>query len=156
MCIVPLPAARLPVALLIVNAALSSVGGFPAVPVTPVPAAAAAQSTTWIRRFGAVVTRKIAFDASATVSEPMANETAPPASVYAADPASKRITILSMFRNQPTPGAGISVIAPVNSASSCALVSVISLTCKPVMPVGPTAKLGPGVLPTNEFAVMGF
>jgi hypothetical protein len=61
-----------------------------------------------------------------------------------------------MFRNQPTPGAGISVTAPVNSASSCALVSVISLTCKPVMPAGPTAKLGPGVLPTNEFAVMGF
>src|SRR6516164_10675661 len=105
---VPLPAAKLAVAFEMVKAALSSVGGLAAVPVMPVPAAAAAQSTTCVRRFGEVVTRKIAFEASGTLKPPTAKVTAPPpASVYAAAPASSLMTILSMLRNHPvTPGAG--------------------------------------------------
>src|SRR6516165_2400769 len=107
-------------------------------------------------RFGAVVTRKIAFEASANEADPTVKLTAPPTSVYAAEPASKRMIASSGLMVKPTPGAGTRVTAVVCSASSCALESVTSATCKPAHGPGPTANDGPKYVPAGVLPVMGF
>src|SRR5262249_25160129 len=116
---VPVPAAKLFVALLMTSAPLSSVGGLPAVSVAP------GHGNVWIRLFGETVTRKIALLASGAEADPELIETAPPASVYARPPQKNSMTAMIGTMTNPTPGAGTSVIGVPNSARMFAELSVV-------------------------------
>src|SRR6516164_7806759 len=74
-----------------------------------------------MRLFGLVVTRKIAFEASEALIEPLLKLTAPPASVYAMPPPENLMMIIVGIIEKPTPWAATSVTGVVCNARICAL-----------------------------------